>query len=523
MEQEIYEGFSAQREMAGERLRTESTGEYSLPDYRPEIRRILGVSTRLLPSGQYLAGGRAELAGICAHTLLYSTADGSVAAVELTSEYSFVAPASDLASVHILPATVESSVCRLLGPRKLSIRASLSAVPHVIEAVECGEALSDMLPDPDIMTLSHPVTLRRSRILTLEDVAYSDTVRLEESEAELLSSRGSVAVREATPGREGMLCRGEIRLEALLSSDDGIPRSIAKQIPFEVLIPSQGELTSADGTAWGSLHSFSATAAPSSDGGTAVTFDAVVCFTAEAVWTETAHPVVDLFSVKSPLHALSESIPYSDFLPPRSTVIRAEGGISRSESDSEEACAVIDTFPEAHVTGWEIDGSTLRLRGECRVGMALALSPADADGQMNYGAAAFPIPFETTLSFGEELPADASVEICAIPLSARGRIDPGNLAAEVELQILCRISRTLRQQIATGAEADGDAKHAFVAPGEILAVYLDEGDSLWSVARKYSISPEALAEANGLPPEALQNADLPSSLDGCARLLVEGS
>jgi hypothetical protein len=56
---------------------------------------------------------------------------------------------------------------------------------------------------------------------------------------------------------------------------------------------------------------------------------------------------------------------------------------------------------------------------------------------------------------------------------------------------------------------------------ETIAVYPSEKESLWSIARKYRVSPEQIAESNRLPSEALESADLPSSIDGSVRLLIE--
>ena len=91
--------FTAEVERAGDKLRVESVGEYSVPDYQPQIRRILRVRTRVLPSGRYRRGGRIECAGLCVHTVLYSTDDASLATLDVTSEYNFSFPAADDATV----------------------------------------------------------------------------------------------------------------------------------------------------------------------------------------------------------------------------------------------------------------------------------------------------------------------------------------------------------------------------------------------------------------------------------------
>ena len=48
-------------EMFGENVFCDVSEEFTLPEYEPEIKKILRVSARVLPAGKYVGGGRAEL------------------------------------------------------------------------------------------------------------------------------------------------------------------------------------------------------------------------------------------------------------------------------------------------------------------------------------------------------------------------------------------------------------------------------------------------------------------------------
>ena len=45
-------------------LRCESSGEYSLPDYNGDVKKVLFVRPKLFPSGKVVADGVLELSGI---------------------------------------------------------------------------------------------------------------------------------------------------------------------------------------------------------------------------------------------------------------------------------------------------------------------------------------------------------------------------------------------------------------------------------------------------------------------------
>ena len=182
---------------------------------------------------------------------------------------------------------------------------------------------------------------------------------------------------------------------------------------------------------------------------------------------------------------------------------------------------MIDTGAALHALTWERRGDMLCLTGECRVEMALALGARDPDGTLGHQASCYSVPFAVSLPIGGKVPEDAELEVDGRVLSVRGRIEPASLAAECMLGFTVRASRRSAVTLAVGAEAEGDGAYPPPPRGEMVAVYPTESDSLWSRARRYRVTPEALAEQNGIPEEMLSEADLPSSLDGHARMLIE--
>ena len=115
-----------------EAIPAECRVEHTLPDYLPEIRRVLRVSARPLGVGRYLEGDRAEFSGTVAYTVVYTDGEGRTAAVTLNGEYTLTCPRAE--GDHPTPlaeAEVESTVCRLGGPRRLSLASTLRCRVHM--------------------------------------------------------------------------------------------------------------------------------------------------------------------------------------------------------------------------------------------------------------------------------------------------------------------------------------------------------------------------------------------------------
>ena len=59
-------------------VNTEINGEYTLPDYQPEIRRLLNVGLTVLPPAKYVGAGGVELNGTVEYRVLYVGGDGGL-------------------------------------------------------------------------------------------------------------------------------------------------------------------------------------------------------------------------------------------------------------------------------------------------------------------------------------------------------------------------------------------------------------------------------------------------------------
>ena len=519
MKQGFETQLSPRVETAGERLRTESVGEYGVPDYQPQVRRILRVRTRILPSGRYDRAGRSECAGLCVHTVLYSTDDGRLASLDVTSEYSFSFAAEEDALVLLLSPQIEGVSCRLVGPRRITVRTTLALTPHVYRPSMAEKGGGDArLDSTDTVRLTHPLWTTRLDLPAPSELALSDSVAIE-SGTELLLSDAAAEITETRIGASGAEVKGEIRCTALLSGEGAVPYFLSHRIPFETFIACDTS-GGAELCAYPTVTAFEARISSGDGGGSRLFLDVGLTLDAELVTPCLQKVVVDAFSLKSPLVAVKESIPVTEIL--GGCRHRAPFGcsISRSESDSEDACAVIDLGVTPQLRSQERVGDRLLLRGECRIDAALLLGSSDAEGRAEYSTTSFSSPFEISLPLRENLPEDAELEIFLSVFESSGRLEAATLSAQGEMVATVRATRRRMISPVTAMTEGDPAPGRGPSESEIVAIYPGADESLWSIAKRYRVSPEQIARANALASESLENADLPSSIDGRAVLLL---
>ena len=85
-------GGSVCRAICDGRVACELSGDFTVPDYLPEIRRLIRVNVTPTAPSKFISGGDVKLGGGVDYTVHYIGADGGLYSVSFPSEYSFNAP-----------------------------------------------------------------------------------------------------------------------------------------------------------------------------------------------------------------------------------------------------------------------------------------------------------------------------------------------------------------------------------------------------------------------------------------------
>ena len=79
--------WTAQAQLCDRQIVTELSSDISLPDYQPEIKRLLHVCVNASPVDKYVGSGSAELSGSVDYSILYAGNDGELYCANQTQEY----------------------------------------------------------------------------------------------------------------------------------------------------------------------------------------------------------------------------------------------------------------------------------------------------------------------------------------------------------------------------------------------------------------------------------------------------
>ena len=510
-------GAEIQKDIAGETTVCECTGEFTLPDYLPEIRKIIKIDSKAIPSGKFLGGSKAEFAGIVAYTVIYSDADGKLASTSLSSEYEFSTslPQGENTDIAIVADTeIENTVCRLSGPRKLSLRSTLKSKIHmyaervVSELSDDGEGLESLTEN----ILSSRTLCAESEEFDLSEI-YSvdgispDALRVNYVSAELL-------VREARAGVDCIVCRGDVLIKCNCSCDNGEPFTVSKKIPFENTLRVENALSSDNCIAYGRCNSASVSVSENGSGNACLNFDISAQLEGECVRNEVSGIICDIYSTEYDSTAVYKEISFKESLG------CAMGNYSvdalRPKTEEESAVSfVIDSFGRADIKEIIQKDGRIYVMGECKIDL---ITGAYNGESCEYSSSAVTIPFKIEPDIrinSENANFDCHIEL----VCSRGRLDSSTIGADAEIFIALRVAKTVTKKLIDKVTLNENEKKE-KCDDKITVVYPEKSDTLFGIAKKYRVPYRELAALNELPESSINVPDEKASIEGVKLLLI---
>lgn len=491
---------------------TELSADISLPDYQPEIKRLLRVRTTVLPTDKYVGAGSAEISGTVEYRILYTGNDGGLYCAAHTEEYRFTLPLEIPADLELAEGILcdavtqaETPSVRASAPRRIALRSRLRTrvrtyglrIPAETLVGEAHGAAERLMGQAECGRLFFGGGEAR-------DLADEILVESEGRDWRVVSAEGQVFVSEATAGSGSVLCRGEVCLQLLcISESDGGSQVLSRRIPFSEEVPTDGVEVNCACRADGVCSDLRVTV-----GEGKILCEVGLRLRTVAQRNETVHYTRDLYLVESGCEVRRREM----------SVPRAlrclNGNFSLNtvlEGETVHANAgdrILETVATASASRLEKDRGRLLLTGVCRCQVLL-------EGEREARVEEAEIPFRYAmegLSEGETVSDwDASVEV----ISCRARADGERMSLDAELAV--SLSAFGQTEICSVCEVQvGEPLVGKTAAYCIC--YPSRTDSLWSVAKRYHRPIEALCLANDLG--GTHAADSPDSLAEKTYLLL---
>lgn len=473
----------------------EAGGEVTMPDYYPEIRRVVCTTASALPDSKFLSDGVLEFGGTVAFSVMYIGDDNTLNCVSYAAEYSQSQslPTQVPGSSIWVETSSENPQCRVLAPRRISLKARLRTRISADAAGECmlravGGDGSDVSGDgrgtlEELFETIDTVERRRASAT----VNVSGEIR-ERGCTKPVSCSGEVCVSSVTAGSDIINVKGNIYISCIILSDDGLYSTAVTAIPFEEDISADGAAAGDIAAAWGRVASVSVSGDEAGDDG-AIKVDAE--FDLDAEWCRPMQVTVtkDVYSTDYETQTKREECDVVSLLCCANGALSVNGELRRetvgeSGKDYLIFAAAVPTFEKA-----ECRDSKLSLAGNCTFKAYIA---TEGDVAME----------EVTVPFKYDVPSHAACPSGEIvwrahpsPIEVHGRLDGDRLTLSAELCIFSEAVRKVRcdpvSEVVMTAPRAGDTEG-----GCIRVCYPREGERIWDIAKRHGASMSELERIN---------------------------
>ncbi|MGM9625161.1 MAG: SPOCS domain-containing protein [Eubacteriales bacterium] len=476
---------------------TDVQGEFSLPDYLPDVRRILRVTADAHVTGRYMNGEKLELEGNVSMSLLYMSEENTIHcfSAPLPFAQNITAAGLDENTVITVKQTADNAVCRLSGPRKCTLRCRLKAAVRALTQRPVQPDLSALGSDETLCT--HTVTTPACSIICAgsDDLRYAEDIPAGNAViSEVLTCSVTPVLSETRAGSGSVVCKGEYLLEAFCAfqgDGDGVAyRTLKKRVPFSETFLCEG--VTDQFRCEPDISVISVIPTVTEDGRNLGMDFSVECSVSCMADTD-VRIITDAFLPSYDVRITGEDV--QTYLPVRMTAGNFSAAGNIRYDAAENIADVTDCVMHACIDRTEIQDSRLILTG------LLNVSVIAQTEDMKYlpVSGEIPIRWETDGTGIPENSLSCISECHILSCSARPDNTQKTIACDAELQIFLSAARKMTVKLPKNVTLPTDAKKITLPPYPVILCYPQAGETLWDIAKRYRLTPEILCQTNRLP------------------------
>ncbi len=487
----------------------EISAEYNLPDYLPDINRLLKVSAKISESAHYLAGDNVEYDGKLKCTILYATGDGSLKNAEFDRDFSGTAAVSGTSGdcdIRFEP-QIEAVSCRLQNPRKLTAKCKLALATSVLCASMISPSVTGKLTTDDENTLearTHSIVGVRSMVAEEKNTPISEDIELESTLPaieEIVCAEMEPYISEIRAGENKVIYKGDILTDILYlaaKDEDAAAGSAPRFVSFTAKIPISGEIA-ADGISERyipfasvkvSTPEFRAQTNAFGENRT-VELDFDYSVTAELFCNEETTLTTDMYSTEYESACESEALQYESVLAAKAFNFTAEGS---TKSDDPDFDRLVMTTAAVSIDHTEKTGNKLWFIGTANISAILTNSEGI------YLAKNFEVPLRAETD-GSALAAPFDIRTQPTVLSVSAKLDGDTIHVNLETLISYILFEKHSESHIVKLSVYKDRPIPAKERAALVLCYPAPSDTLWDIAKKYSVTTAALMEANSISAE----------------------
>lgn len=466
--------------------------EFTLADYFPEVRRVISVCAKAIPEGRFVSGNTIDCDGVVSFIITYLGEDSTIASAPFTVEYSQSIAFPDLpegtdGNPCVCDTIVESSSCRVTDPRKISLKAHLRTRVFADMLIGSDEKYVDEKGTPisgtELLSVERCCESKKSMrtFSGLKSSSVTGNVRGGDI-ARAISADGAINIIDAHAHEGRVVVRGEAVVFILCQKNDGIYVTLREKEAFETEVDISEAKAGDFARAFG--RAASVTVSSSTDG---MNFEIEYDMEAQVMRPEEIALCADAYSTAY------ESYPVmcdrEIYAPLKCSVLHlTQTGDIKRKSETVPGEYTVGMWASAIADKMDITDGKMTLSGTITVQASIA-----KNGEVDPEEGKIPFMITTDVSDTDIQNPVWRADIQVIDLNGRVGTDVISVGAELVISIFA----VDRKRVSCVQRVVLDRSKPRKKASGVRIYFPDEGESIWSIAKKYSSCRRTLEKLNG--------------------------
>ncbi len=483
---------------------TDVAEEFILPDYLPDVKRIIRVDIKPKIDGKYITSGKVDYEGDVVCHMLFCDEGNHLRSVTFTAAFADGIEADELIDecVANLVPSPESVTCKMLNPRRVSIRLRIDTSV----TVWCKKSFM-----PQYIGDVNESTLEKSeckvdvmKLVCAGESGLNVSADLEADGAfpqigEIISCNVDMSFYECKASDGKVLCRGDLPITVFYSSGDGDGEAytvLFRKIPIAQVVLAEGVDEEYSCMARGAIDAVKYTV---SENGfrekRIIELDISYRVYLNCVGRNETMVAKDVYAPGKEVVTETQTEVFCRFSKLYSTSFGANLVTSREELNMQNAVNVfaLSASPKVEAVVLSDDKSRVTVTGKCLTGAVVKT----VDGLETHE---YDVPFKVELE-ASGVKRDFIYNYDLVCVSAKGRFDSESFYTELDMQLNLMLLETEEVEVLKRAEFKDREEEE--EPPQMRFYYPSEGETLWDIGKQFGISISELADKNDIVGESV--------------------
>lgn len=465
--------------------------ELSLPEYMPEILRIIKSTAEPKITACKLVGERVTIDGVCELRMIYTAEDGCIYSFSQSRQFTRCCENQSFAQAVDANADISVSYvnCRATGTKKAEIKSGLNIrfnvyVPDIEEIICVDDSIAMEQKIQSINALS--VGCKKTRSFSM-----SDNISLLNPCAFIVSKSATAVLTEIRKINNKIMLRGEAIVDVCYVNSDNraCTEQVTHSIPLNQILEIDGfeerfngsvflRVTAVDVLQKGEQNNFTT----SFD----VSLGIDACVT---MWEEkNVRLICDAYCIDTPVEIERKEFAFQNTLCEIKDTVSCDNSftvIGEGISQVLDACAEVSSIKTSVADG------ELTISGN----LCVCLIVRDCANSLSNVNKVFDFLYNKKVDFdSDDALCETAIDVVAVKCSVRSS---NTIDVRTQINISGYAAGAL---FAYGVTDIKSVERTTIEKRASVTVYFPEGEneSLWSIARQYNTTVSAIAQENGL-------------------------